>query len=145
MTQPTDQRAARNGHRADCPLDHIAPPFASCACHLPENTPMTDEPEALEEAFKQIFGMGPYRLKDRGDEAQERIAYRFIAMLDCGAYLSAAEMLAPEGWCWQVTQPWHNNCSASVWNPVTGKEHRGFFSPPALALLGAIREARKSG
>ena len=150
MTTLADQRAARNGHRADCPLDHIAPPFASCACHLPENTPMTDERKALEEVFKQIFGMGPYRLKDRGDEAQERIAYRFIAMLDCGAYLDAAMMLVPER-CWIRMDDWPRDmvhgAVASVCPLVKVADNPVYSATGdtmALALLGAIREAGKN-
>ena len=113
---------------------------------------MTDERKALEEAWDD-FAQTDKQFRrwacSIADERGTTQAGRFTAMLDCGAYLSAAEMLVPEGWTYDARQG--PSGQPHTWELKTIGEHdqryrtvSGRSTTPALALLGAIREARKN-
>ena len=72
--------------------------------------------------------------------------HRFTGMITHFAYLSAAEMLVPEGWGWGA-----GNCSEKddSWASVTSPhgdclDYDAYASTPALALLAAILRAREA-
>lgn len=66
----------------------------------------------------------------------------FNHMLDCGAYLSAAEMLVPEGWTYEITH-WVDGSSAVVcqYNPGDAPDGEGGAATSSYALAAASLRA----
>lgn len=96
--------------------------------------------ELLGDAFDAIHA-------EEGDDwsAATQTDYgRFTAMLDCGAYLSAAEMFVPDGYDWIVG---HTNNGLTIYAEVggTGGDFTRFASTPALALAAACLRAAIAG
>lgn len=94
-------------------------------------------PERQKEMLERLYDACPHAWKGGNSYA------RFAAMLDCGAYLSAAESLVPCGLHWSVR--WHvaNQHGAATindtWksNPIVNV----VATTPALALASAIAAA----
>lgn len=94
-------------------------------------------------------------LWDRVDMRGYAIRARFTAMLDAGAYLSAAEMLVPEtsdGPRWSVdtdNTDLANKCSGSGARVITYADgfsvFDGYGPTPALALCAAVEAALSGG
>lgn len=71
--------------------------MTSLATRLEQAGPES-QAELLREAYEAIFGFSPKHDEWYGIEPEQRAQGRyFTAMLDCGAYLSAAEMLVTDG------------------------------------------------
>lgn len=123
----------------------------------------TDQRKALEEAFRAIWPMpnredepewqGPGTLREPLYHHWKVREVRFTAMLDAEAWLSAAEMLVPEGFMWEIGV--YNNedgFSSGIYARVSKYcggdgprfefDDRGEGTTPALALLSAILAAR---
>lgn len=110
---------------------------------------MTDERKALVGAYFEAHGQTPGYHSVYGEGEDKDRGFRFAQLLDCGAYLSAAEMLLPEGLVWNVMTDFDLPGRARLWGSVLPGQvpDRGWQADgdtPALALLGAIREARKN-
>lgn len=106
------------------------------------------EREALEALWK-LCEPNPVDWKIGGAEATP--AYwawlerreQFKAMLDAGAYLSAAMMLVPDGYQMGIMQERYDNWQVGLglWG-LNRADRKGEGSTPALALCEAIRAAK---
>ena len=97
---------------------------------------MTTEREALEALWTRIKGEPPVA----GDWSTGAEYDRFAAMLDAGAYLSAAEMLVQREYPkWAVTG--RNSATLGPKNGAPGPLEWVFAETPALALIAAIEQA----
>lgn len=97
------------------------------------------EREALISLFREIYPR-PTSLTEI--EPHEKRAWKFLAMLDCGAYLDAAMMLVPEGS--EFGMNWSRmsvDMGGKNWRCHVGA-HRASGRTPALALCEAIRAAK---
>lgn len=111
---------------------------------------MTDERKALVETYFETFGQTPGFHAVYGEGEDRERGFRFAKLVDCGAYLDAAMMLVPER-CWIRMDDWPRDmvhgAVASVC-PLVKEADNPVYSATgdtmALALLGAIREARKN-
>lgn len=100
-----------------------------------------EQRELLEKVWQELHFLGG---DPEGEWDSCRLCQRFHNMLDAEAYLSAAEMLVPEGWHeWHVGRTWktgEGQCYAL--DPVTMHQPVFVFAAtPALALLAAILKA----
>lgn len=102
------------------------------------------EREVLGELFVAIRGRPPFvtRLKDGDLGADDPLYWRFTRMLDAEAWLSAVEMLVPEGWQeWQVGRQSWKGCNGLAYVLARGSMRNPLLvhaATPALALAAAI-------
>lgn len=95
------------------------------------------ERELLEALYAQIHGKTPRM--NRGGRNPEN---GFVAKLDAEAWLSAVEMLVPDGWQeWQVGRQSWKGCNGLAYILARGSMRNPLLvhaSTPALALAAAI-------
>ena len=119
---------------------------------------MSDTRQALEEAFKVMFGTPPtlsYEDWQDGNFTPEHRRFnRFRRFLDAEAWTDAAMCLVPDGWGWNVSQPNAKAIASGLLKkhtPVRGEVENGFErrfivagETPALALAQACLKAREN-
>lgn len=112
-------------------------------------TDLIQRVEAAKEPRRELFGEAFKVLHPTFDSLNwrqtpglEQLYYRFAAMLDAQAWTSAAEMLVPEGWGFNIVM--HTDKAASVRlfsdGPVTDVIRAAH---PSLALLAAVLRAER--
>ena len=101
-----------------------------------------DERAVIEAAFAKRYGTKSNLPLHRYTIVWRERRDRFVALLDCGAYLDAVLTMMPKDWN-LILCGVNNSWSASLnptWHNATEPEGFGFAATPALALLAAINQ-----